>query len=304
MGVTIWLKGASDSNPQIQIYPKLWNMFFLVFPKLFTFGINDCFLSHKKTVVFLKYLLRSNPRAIWSARVGQQVSRRQKEELDIQKCTAIKSYFLSFRMLELRAPSRPLGSAVSDSCLPSSGLSGPPPSYKIRTLLFLSTTMCQLSLASALFSSFNPGWNHSHDFQLTAGSGAVLKNSTESSPLAEHSQETQCVLLRGNQCFTKFESRRHSSLGSKSGELGRKKGRNILISEWKLLLEDTPLFQKELKTECRISWTKIFMIWRTQEVFSCLSTYSHLKSLVSRNGKRLWGIYISEPASLYPSPNG
>lgn len=170
MGVTIWLKGASDSNPQIQIYPKLWNMFFLVFPKLFTFRINDCFLSHKKTVVFLKYLLRSNPRAIWSARVGQQVSRKQKEELDIQKCTAIKSYFLSFRMLELRAPSRPLGSAVSDSCLPSSGLSGPPPSYKIRTLLFLSTTMCQLSLASALFSSFNPGWNHSHDFQLTAGS--------------------------------------------------------------------------------------------------------------------------------------
>lgn len=95
-----------------------------------------------------------------------------------------QSCFLSFQMLEFRAHSRPLGSAISDSCLPSSGLSGPPPSHKVRTFLFLSPTMCQLSLASALFSSFHPGWNHSRDFQLAAGSAAVLKNSAESSPLA------------------------------------------------------------------------------------------------------------------------
>lgn len=174
-------------------------------------------------------------------------------------------------MLGFRAHSRPLRSVISDSCLPSSGLSGPLSSYKIRTFISPPPTMWQLSLTSAFFSSFSrlksqprlPACRRlcckAEKYCFTVGGDTARKHSVSC-------WGKTSVLLYLNPEDT-------TPLNRSLGSWVERKGRTQLFQDWELILKDTSLFQKELKTEHRDSWTKIFMIWRMQDVFSYLFTY-------------------------------
>lgn len=99
-----------------------------------------------------KVLLRSNPRAISSARGSANHQR---------KNVPLRSVLLPIRLpispnWEFRAHSTSVRSVISDSCPPTSVSQDNPPLPTRSRLSSLPPPMCQLSLASALFSYFSP----------------------------------------------------------------------------------------------------------------------------------------------------
>lgn len=137
-GVQRWAHVA-EKQPMIWIpkFKSIKDLETLVFSNLLSFRIHYYFLSNKKVVAFPSYLLRSNPRVLWSAGVGQEITRRQSLALSVILLSSLFPSPLSSHWA-LWAHSRSLSSILSDRWLPSSGLSGPlPSSYEIRTVLCL-----------------------------------------------------------------------------------------------------------------------------------------------------------------------
>lgn len=235
----------------------------MVFSKLLPLRINYSFLSNKKTVVFLKYLLRSKPKATWSVRAGPEVTRRKHLTL---RSPAINPLFPIPPNSHWVQSLQQIPKLCEQGQLPSLALV----SWGLPLLLWRSGPS-SFSLNHVWPQLYFPNFPQRPKAEPCLPDChrlcvAMLKNTAWSLQLARTFPRNAVILLRESQHFIKFESRETELLWQESRPAIMRKGKGQLLQDYDWFLKDAFIVLKTAKTRICSIWTKTFMIWRMREV--------------------------------------